>query len=103
MSNTVKVAETQDLLPGTGKVVQSGNHEIALFNVDGEFFAIDNICSHSGGPLCEGELSADIVECPWHGAQFNVKTGAALCPPAPGDVRSFPVKVEGNDVLIELD
>jgi len=103
MLKTVKVAETRDLLPGTGKVVQAEGHEIALFNVDGEFFAIDNICSHSGGPLCEGDLSADIVECPWHGAQFNVKTGAAICPPAPADVRSFRVKVEGNDVLIEVD
>ncbi|HEV7746387.1 MAG TPA: non-heme iron oxygenase ferredoxin subunit [Pyrinomonadaceae bacterium] len=103
MSKTVKAAEIRELSPGTGKVVQVDDHEIALFNVDGEFFAINNICSHSGGPLCEGDLSADIVECPWHGAQFNVRTGAAICPPAPADVRSFPVRVEGNDVLIELE
>lgn len=103
MSKTIKVAETQDLLSGTGKLVQAEGHEIALFNVDGEFFAIDNICSHSGGPLCEGELNADTIECPWHGGQFNVRTGAALSPPASTDVRSFPVKIEGTDVFIEFD
>ena len=103
MSKTVKVAETGDLLAGTGKLVEVDGHEIALFNVDGEFFAIHNTCPHSGAPLCDGELTADTIECPWHGAQFNVRTGAALCPPAPADVRSFPVKVEGNDVFIELD
>ena len=103
MSKTVKVAQTRDLLPGTGKVVQADGRDIALFNVEGRFFAIDNTCTHSGGPLGEGELSADTVECPWHGAQFNVKTGAVTSPPAPADVRSFPVKVEGSDVFIELD
>lgn len=102
MPKTVKVAETADLPPGTGKLIQADGHEIALFNVDGEFFAIDNICSHSGGPLCEGELRADTIECPWHGAQFNVRTGVAMCPPAPANVRSFPVEVRDNDVFIEL-
>ncbi len=103
MPKKLKVAETRDLLSGTGKLIQADGHEIALFNVDNEFFAIDNVCSHSGGPLCEGELSADTIECPWHGAQFNVKTGAAMCPPAPANVRSFPVEVKDNDVFIELD
>jgi nitrite reductase/ring-hydroxylating ferredoxin subunit len=78
MSKTVKVAQTSDLSPGTGKVVQSDGHTIALFNVEGTFFAIDNTC-------------------------FNVKTGAVTRPPAPTAVASFPVKVEGNDVLVEVD
>lgn len=103
MSKTVKVAETRDLLPGTGKVVQADGRDIALFNVEGRFFAIDNICTHSGGPLGEGDLIGETVECPWHGAQFNVKTGAMTGPPAPADVQSFPVKIEGSDVFVELD
>jgi nitrite reductase/ring-hydroxylating ferredoxin subunit len=103
MSKTVKVAQTTDLSPGTGKVVQADGRDLALFNVDGAYFAIDNTCTHRGGPLGEGKLTGDTVECPWHGAQFNVKTGAVTRPPAPTGVRSFPVKVQGNDVLVEVD
>jgi nitrite reductase (NADH) small subunit len=103
MAQTVKVALTSDLSPGTGKVVQADGRNIALFNVEGTFFAIDNTCTHRGGPLGEGELSGDTVECPWHRAHFNVKTGAVTSPPAGAGVRSFLVKVEGNDVLVEVD
>ena len=103
MSKTVKVAQTSDLLPGTGKVVQADGRNIALFNVEGTFFAIDNTCTHRGGPLGEGKLSADTVECPWHGAHFNVKTGAVTRRPASAGVQSFLVKVEGNDVFVEID
>jgi nitrite reductase/ring-hydroxylating ferredoxin subunit len=103
MAKTVKVAQTSDLSPGTGKVVQADGRKLALFNVEGTFFAIDNTCTHRGGPLGEGGLSADTVECPWHGAHFNVKTGAVTNPPARAGVRSFPIKIEGNDVLVEVD
>ena len=103
MAKTVKVAQTSDLAPGTSKVVQADGHSIGLFNVEGTFYAIDNTCTHRGGPLGEGELSGETVECPWHGAHFNVKTGAVTRPPAAAGVRSFPVKIEGNDVLVEVD
>ncbi|MBI1902838.1 MAG: non-heme iron oxygenase ferredoxin subunit [Planctomycetia bacterium] len=103
MAKTVKVAQTSDIAPGTGKVVQADGRSIALFNVDGSFVAIDNTCTHRGGPLGEGGLTGDTVECPWHGAQFNVKTGAVTKPPAQAGVRSFPVKVEGSDVVVEVD
>ena len=103
MTKTVKVAQTSDLAPGTSKVVQADGHSIGLFNVEGTFYAIDNTCTHRGGPLGEGALSRDTVECPWHGAHFNVKTGAVTNPPAWADVRSFAVKIEGNDVLVEVD
>src|ERR1700687_911965 len=103
MAKTVKVAQTSDLAPGTSKVVQADGHSIALFNVEGTFYAIDNTCTHRGGPLGEGELQGDTVECPWHGARFNVKTGAVTAPPAPAGVRNFPVQVEGSDVLVEVD
>ena len=103
MPKLVKVAQTSELAAGTGKVVEADGRSIALFNVEGSFYAIDNTCTHRGGPLGEGELTGDTVECPWHGANFNVKTGAVTRPPAGAGVRSFPVKVEGTDVLVEVD
>ena len=103
MSKMVKVAQTDELSPGSGKVVEADGRSIALFNVEGTFYAIDNTCSHRGGPLGEGELNGESVTCPWHGANFNVKTGAVTSPPAGTGVRSFAVKVEGRDVLVELE
>ena len=103
MSKLIKVAETKDVSPGTGKVVQAEGRSIALFNVAGSFCAIDNTCSHEGGPLGEGELAGEIVTCPWHNAEFNVKTGEALGPPAYEGVQRYPVSVQGNDVLVEVD
>jgi len=103
MSKLMKIAETKDVAPGTGKVVEVEGHNIALLNVAGTFHAIDNTCTHVGGPLGEGELEGEIVTCPWHGAKFNVESGEVLEPPARKGVQSFPVKVQGNDVLVELD
>jgi nitrite reductase/ring-hydroxylating ferredoxin subunit len=103
MSKLVKIAETKDVAPGTGKVVEAEGRSIALFNVAGTFHAIDNTCTHEGGPLGEGELSSEVVTCPWHNTEFNVKTGEALGPLTDEGVRSFAVKVQGNDVLVELD
>jgi nitrite reductase (NADH) small subunit len=102
MSKLIKVAETKDVSPGTAKVVQAEGRSIALFNVAGTFHAIDNTCTHRGGPLGEGELADEVVTCPWHGAKFNVKTGEVLGPPAHQGVQSIPVTVQGNDVLVEV-
>jgi len=74
MAEFVKVAQVSDLQPGAGKVVMVKDRAIALFNVDGTFYAIDNICLHRGGPLGEGELEGCVVTCPWHGWQYDVKT-----------------------------
>jgi 3-phenylpropionate/trans-cinnamate dioxygenase ferredoxin component len=103
MSKLVKIAETKEVAPGAGKVVEAEGRSIALFNVAGTFHAIDNTCTHEGGPLGEGELSGEVVTCPWHHTEFNVKTGEALGPLTDEGVRSFPVTVQGNDVLVELD
>jgi len=102
MSKMVRVAQADELSPGSGKVVDADGRSIALFNVEGAFHAIENTCTHRGGPLGEGDLNGEIVTCPWHGANFNVKTGAVTSSPAGTGVRSFVVKVEGNDVLVEL-
>ncbi len=103
MSKFLKVASVSELSAGEGKVVDAEGQSIALFNVDGTFSAIDNTCTHVGGPLGEGALVDDTVSCPWHGAVFNVKTGACTGGPAASDVKSFPVKVEGDDVFGELE
>ena len=75
-----------------------------FFNVEGTFYAIDNTCTHRGGPLGEGKLNGESVTCPWHGANFNVLTGAATHKPARTGIRSFMVKVEkAGDLLVELE
>ena len=78
MANYVKVASVSQVAPGSGIVASVNDKEVAVFNVDGTFFAIDNVCKHRGGPLGEGELDGDTVTCPWHGWQYNVKTGVCL-------------------------
>lgn len=102
MPNFVKVAGTGDLKPGENKAVNVNGTEVALFNVDGEFFAISNTCLHRGGPLGEGFLEGDTVTCPWHGWRFNVKTGVSPVMPT-AKVAPYQVKVEGNDVLVAVD
>ena len=73
MPNFVKVATVAQVAPGTGMVATVNDKEVALFNIDGTFHAIDNVCKHRGGPLGEGELEGDTVTCPWHGWQFDVR------------------------------
>ena len=102
MSDFIKVANTGDLKPGENKVVNVNGTEVALFNVDGEFFATTNTCSHKGGPLGEGFLESDVVTCPWHGWRFNVKTGVSPVVPT-AKVPTYKVKIEGGEVLVALD
>ena len=83
MADFVKVAKTSEVAPGQGRMVEVGSKKIALFNIDGAFYAIDDTCTHRGGPLSEGVLNGKEVTCPWHGAVFNVTTGEVLGPPAP--------------------
>src|SRR4029453_14177417 len=90
MAVYVKVADAVDLPPGQAIAVTGGDKRLALFSVDGTVVAIDDTCTHRGGPLSEGELKDGIVTCPWHGAQFNVKDGQVLRPPAPKRVSSSP-------------
>lgn len=98
---TIKVTMVGDVPSGEGKVVQVNGKEIALFNCDGTFYAIDNTCIHKGGPLGEGILEDSIVTCPWHGWKYDVKTGVSEANPAV-KVKSYPVKIEGGEVKVEL-
>jgi nitrite reductase/ring-hydroxylating ferredoxin subunit len=102
MPEFVKVARTDEVSPGQARLVEAGGKEIALFNVAGTFHAIDNNCTHVGGPLCEGELSGTEVICPWHGAAFDVTTGQVLGPPAGAPVSRYNVRVEGSDIEVEV-
>ncbi len=84
------------------KLVEVGGQKIAIFNLAGSYYAIENTCPHRGGPLAEGKVEGEEVICPWHGSRFNVKTGAVLEPPARQGVRSFAVRVTGEDVEAEI-
>jgi len=100
MSEFIKVASTSDLAPGDKMLVEYQGTPVGLFNIDGEFFAIYDVCTHDGGPLVEGELHGDVIVCPRHGARFDVKTGAVRTLPAYAPVPTYQVKTEGDEILI---
>jgi nitrite reductase (NADH) small subunit len=102
MGELVKVAEKKDVAPGSSTAVEVRGQKVAVFNVDGTFYAIGDTCTHRGGPLSEGDVSGTTVTCPWHGAQYDLKTGGVLTPPAPQGVANYKVVVEGDNVSIEL-
>ena len=102
MSDFIKIATVDELAPGQAKLVEVDGNEIALFNVGGQFHAIDNSCTHVGGPLCEGELSGSEVTCPWHGATFDVTTGRVLGPPAMEAVNRYNLRIADGAIEIEV-
>ena len=97
----VRVAAAEDVPAGQGRVVEAAGKDLALFNVDGAFYAIDNACIHRGGPLGEGDLDGRIVLCPWHAWRWDVTTGANANNPAV-KMACYPVVVEDGDVFVEL-
>lgn len=101
MGDFVKVAQLTGFEPGMVKHAEIGGRSIAVANVDGSLYAMDSECTHRGGPLAEGELSGEVLTCPWHGGQFNVKTGEAVRFPPQQAVRTYTVKLEGGDILVE--
>lgn len=95
------IAKTSDCPPGSARECVAADRIVALFNVDGQFYALDGICPHQGGPLGKGRLTGCIITCPWHGFQFDVTTGQhqtskSLVHPA------FPVRVVGDEVQVEM-
>ena len=102
MAEFVKVAKSEDVAAGRGKMVEVSGRKIAVFNVGGAYHAIDDTCTHRGGPLSEGEIEGTKVTCPWHGAVYDVTTGQVLGPPAPKGVSRYNVRVSGNDIEIEI-
>ena len=101
MSRRVRVGQVTDLPAGEGRVVDADGKALALFNVDGVVYALDNACSHRGGPLGEGEMEGAVVVCPWHAWRWDVKTGANVNNPAV-TMACFPVSVDDGRVFVEL-
>ena len=101
MGQLIKVAETNEVPPGTAKAVDVEGRPVALFNIDGTYYAIDDTCTHRGGPLSEGEVDGTVVTCPLHGATFDITTGNVLGPPASEGVAHYNVQVDGNDIKVE--
>jgi 3-phenylpropionate/trans-cinnamate dioxygenase ferredoxin subunit len=98
----VRAAQVSDVAPGQVKVVEVEGEDVALCNVDGEIYAIADVCTHDDGPLGQGCLHGDQIECPRHGARFNVRTGQALGLPAVVPLPTFAVQVEGDDILVNV-
>jgi nitrite reductase/ring-hydroxylating ferredoxin subunit len=97
-----KVATIEELPAGTARAVVINGRKLALFNLGGNLYAIEDTCPHRGAPLSEGECDGTTVICPWHGASFDLSSGAVLSPPASSGVMAFKVQLVGNEVQIEL-
>jgi 3-phenylpropionate/trans-cinnamate dioxygenase ferredoxin subunit len=99
----VKVARVSDIPVGRVRVVELEDEEVALCNVNGEIYAVANVCTHDDGPLGEGYLAGDEIECPRHGARFNVSSGQVKSLPAIVPIPTFEVRVEGEDIWVDVD
>ena len=97
----VKVAETEDVQVSQMMAVEVNDEKICLANVNGKYYAIGNVCTHMGGPLAKGKLEEYIVQCPWHGSRFDIRSGEVVRPPAMKPESTYEVKVENNDILIK--
>lgn len=100
MEDFVKVATTTDLPPGELMLVEVEDERIALANVGGQYYAVTDECTHSGCTLSDGELEGEVLECPCHGSQFDVRTGEVVSPPANEPLTLYTVRIEGNDILV---
>ena len=113
------VATVDEIPPGARKIVEVGGREIGIFNLAGEFFAIANRCPHEGASLCKGRIVGlveadepgsyrfsrkdELVRCPWHGWEFDIRTGKSWCDPRRTKVKSYEIKLEDGDVLSETE
>lgn len=99
MDPLVAAGKVSEIPPGTSRVLVVQGLPVALFNVDGTFYAVSHVCLHRGGPIGEGKLDGTTVTCPLHGWQYDVRTGRNLANPA-ARLRTFAVRVEGDVVLV---
>jgi nitrite reductase/ring-hydroxylating ferredoxin subunit len=97
----LRAAKKDEIPPGTIREFQLNGTTVAIANVDGNLYAINNTCLHRGGPLGEGELNGKIVTCPWHGWTYDVTTGKTTMNPAVG-VTCYPIDIKGDDVFVEV-
>lgn len=99
----VRVCATADVPPGSMLRVESGAEPVVVCNVDGAFHALDDTCTHAEWSLADGDLEGEALVCPLHNARFCARTGRVLAPPAPDPLKVYPVRVDGGDVLVDLD
>jgi len=98
----VRTAKTNELSPGTIREFQVEGKAVALANVDGKYYAINNTCLHRGGPLGQGTMNGNVVTCPWHGWQYDVTTGKVVANPAVG-VDCYKIEVRGEDIFVDAE
>ena len=98
----VKVGKLDEVPPGTAKVYEVGDRAVAVCNVNGEIYAVDDVCTHDEGSLDQGELEGYDIECPRHGAVFDVRTGEVKALPAVVPIDTFKVRVQGDDIEVEV-
>ncbi|GAB7550143.1 MULTISPECIES: Rieske (2Fe-2S) protein [unclassified Cupriavidus] len=103
MSEWIDVAPADEFAPGTCRSVDVDGLQVAVFNVRGSYYAVEDMCSHEAEPLCGGDIEGEEVVCPRHGAHFSLITGAALSPPAYDPVAIFPVRVVDGKVQVKDD
>lgn len=103
MSELISIAKTTDVEEGRGKCFVVNGTKIAIFKHEGEYYAMDDLCTHADAPLSDGWLSKNgCVACPWHAAEFDLKTGAAMTPPASSPVKVYPLTIDGEEIKIEF-
>src|SRR5712692_7949315 len=102
MANFIKFAQLSDVKPGQMKSFPVNGKRVLIANVQGTLFATEDICTHDNGTLSDGELIGDEIECPRHGGRFSARTGEVLAMPPMFPIKTFPVKVEGDQILVAL-
>jgi 3-phenylpropionate/trans-cinnamate dioxygenase ferredoxin component len=98
----IKVASRGDVASGEVIGIEAGDRSIAIYDSDGTLYATDNVCTHAYACLSDGWLDGDIIECPLHAARFDIRTGKVLDPPATEDLKTYPVRVTGDDIEVNL-
>jgi nitrite reductase/ring-hydroxylating ferredoxin subunit len=103
VSTRVELCKAEDVAAGTALRVEAGGVTVAVFNLEGQFYVIDDACTHGPGSLSEGYIDGDVVECNFHNGQFDIKTGEVVSPPCMIPVKTYPTKIEDGTVVIEVD
>ena len=102
MPERIELCSTGEVAPGSALKVERGELALAVFNVGGEFFVTDDLCTHGPGSLSEGYIEDDVVECNFHNGQFNIRTGEVVSPPCMVPIKTYPVLVVDGKVTIEV-
>ena len=103
MSQRLDLCSTAEVAPGAAIRVETGDLVLAVYNIDGEYYVTDDLCTHGPGSLADGYIDGDVVECNFHNGQFNIKTGEVVSPPCMVPIKTYKTVVDGDRVFIETD